>query len=118
MYVDGKKQVGEALGSIAGVNVAASYNVAMEQLPSILYAEVANTQANKGAERRTNLAYSIDIYSKTSTTSLASKVDDVMTALGFKRGTCLDLGDPSGLRHKNMKYTAVYDALTGMYYQE
>ena len=118
MYTEGKQRVANALATIEDVTVTASYNIAMKKLPSILYAEVVNTKANEGKEKRTNLAYSIDIYSDKSTTSIASKVDEVISALGFKRGQCLDLDDPSGLRHKNMKYIGVYDANTNRIYEK
>lgn len=122
MYTKGKKDVANALSTITGVTVTASYTKAMKNLPSILYSEVVNVPANKGSEKRTQLAYSIDIYSKTSTTYIASKVDEVLSALGLRRGQCLDLDQPDSetevLRHKNMKYTAVYDANTNRYYHE
>lgn len=118
MYTEGKKDVASALVVIQNVKVTASHSIAIANLPSILYSELLNTNGNKGNEVRTNLAYSVDVYSDTSTTILASQADDAMTGLGFKRGACIDLDDPSGIRHKNMKYTAVYDAITNKYYQE
>lgn len=116
MYTKGKEKVAQALSTIDGVHVAASYSVAMKQFPSILYAEVVNVPLSKGAEARTQLAYSIDIYSEKSTTELACAVDDALTRIGLKRGQCMDLDDPSGLRHKNMKYTGVYDTNTQLIY--
>lgn len=118
MYADGKKIVSDALATIANVTVTGSYKTGMKSLPCIIYSELVNTKASKGPELRTNLAYSIDIYSETSTTQLASQVDTKMSALGYKRGQCLDLDDPSGLRHKNMKYTGVYDWMTNRIYEE
>lgn len=117
MYTDGKKLVSDALATIPNVTVTASYEVGMKNLPCIIYSEVVNTKACKGAEKRTNLAYSIDIYSEVSTTGLAKQVDEKMANLGLVRGTCLDLDDPSGLRHKNMKYTGVYDVNTNKIYE-
>lgn len=116
MYTKGKELVAQALSTIEGAAVAASYNLAMKQFPSILYAEVVNIPINKGKEARTQLAYSIDIYSEKSTTELACAVDDALTRIGLKRGQCMDLDDPSGLRHKNMKYTGVYDTNTQLIY--
>lgn len=118
MYVDGKKNVAAALATITGATVTGNYQTGMKSIPCIIYKELVNTKATKGPELRTNLAYSIDIYSNTSTTSLASMVDEKMAALGYKRGQCLDLDDPSGLRHKNMKYTGVYDYMTNRIYEE
>lgn len=118
MYTEGKTLVAQALSTIKGATISASYNIAMKQFPSILYAEVVNVPISKGKEARTQLAYSIDIYSEKSTTELACAVDDALTGLGLKRGHCADLDDPSGLRHKNMKYTGVYDANTKLIYQE
>lgn len=118
MYTKGKQKVSDALATIQGVTVTASYNVAMKSLPSILYAELVNTKANEGEEKRTNLAYSIDIYSETSTTKISGQVDEVISALGFKRGQCLDLDDPSGIRHKSMKYSGVYDKNTNRIYEK
>lgn len=118
MYTEGKQRVANALATIDGVTVTASYNIAMSKLPSILYAEVVNTKANEGKEKRTNLAYSMDIYSNTSTTNIASKVDEAISAIGLKRGQCLDLDDPSGVRHKSMKYSGVYDYNTNKIYEK
>ncbi len=117
MYTKGKELVAQALSTIKGATVAASYSIAMKQFPSILYAEVVNVPISKGVEARTQLAYSIDIYSDKSTTELAHAVDEALTGLGLKRGQCMDVDDPSGLRHKNMKYTGVYDANTKRIYQ-
>ena len=117
MYTEGKKLVSDALDSIPNVTVTASYEVGMKNLPCIIYSEVVNTKACKGFEKRTNLAYTIDIYSESSSTTLASQVDEKMANLGFVRGTCLDLDDPSGLRHKNMKYAGVYDVNTNRIYE-
>lgn len=117
MYTKGKQDVANAL-RVINATVTASHSMAMKKLPSILYKEVVNIPACKGNEKRTQLAYVIDIYSDTSTTNLANEVDNALTALGLKRGQCLDLDDPSGLRHKNMKYTGIYDANTNRYYYE
>lgn len=118
MYTLGKQTVANVLADIPNVTVTSSRNKGMKSLPAIIYSEVVNTKANKGTEKRTNLAYSIDIYSESSTTSLASQVDNKMANLGFSRGQCLDLTDPSGLNHKNMKYTGVYDSNTNKIYEE
>lgn len=118
MYTGGKKLVGDALAEITGVTVTGSYEVGMKSLPCIIYSELVNTKASKGQELRTNLAYGIKIYSTSSTTKIASQVDEKMSSLGFKRGQCLDLDDPSGLRHKDMKYSGVYDWFTQRIYEE
>ena len=39
----------------------------------------------------------------------ACDVDDVMSSLGFLRTTCADVPDPSGLKHKQMRYEAIID---------
>ena len=48
-------------------------------------------------------------WSKTSTSQTACDVDDVMSSLGFLRTTCADVPDPSGLKHKQMRYEAIID---------
>ena len=118
MYVYGKKNVADALDNITGATVTGNYQAGMKSIPCIIYKELVNTKASKGPELRTNLAYSIDIYSNTSTTSLASQVDEKMAALGDKRGQCLELEEPRGLRNKNRKYTGVYDGMTDSIYEE
>lgn len=118
MYTEGKKLVSDALAEIPNVTVTGNYNVGMKSLPCIVYKELVNEKASKGPEIKTNLAYSIDIYSESSTTTIAGQVDEKMANLGFRRGTCPDLDDPSGLRHKNMKYTGVYNWLNKRIYEE
>ena len=48
-------------------------------------------------------------YIRNSTSQIACDVDDVMTTLGFLRTSCSDVPDPSGLKHKQMRYEAIID---------
>ena len=50
-----------------------------------------------------------------STSQTACDVDDVMSSLGFLRTTCADVPDPSGLKHKQMRYEAIIDCKNNLF---
>ena len=48
----------------------------------------------------------------------AVQVDAALSALGLKRTMCADVDDPSGRKHKQMRYEMVIDVKTQRVYHE
>lgn len=116
MY-DAKSQVAKKLAEISGVNVAASHEMGMKSIPCIIYSEADNRPVSRASERLVDAVYKIDVYSNTSTTSIVNSVITKMDSLGLIRDFCQDLDDPSGLRHKTMRFKGIIDTQTEIVYQ-
>ena len=67
-------------------------------------------------EQKAYCRYRIDIFSRKSTSAAAVAVDAVLATLGLKRTQCADVEDPSGMKHKQMRYEMVIDVETGQVY--
>ena len=78
----------------------------------VMYAEEQNSVYERvgNKESKTLLEYRIDIWDPESTSEAACKVDDAIAALGLVRTLCQDAnGDPSGWKHKVMRYKGILD---------
>ena len=78
----------------------------------IIYTEEQNSVYERAANKETKslLEYRIDIWNPESTSDAALKVDDAIAALGLVRTMCQDAdGDPSGWKHKVMRYKGILD---------
>lgn len=78
----------------------------------IVYNEVQNSVYEwvNGRESKSNLEYLIEIWHDESTSSAALAVDAAISALGLRRTMCQDVnGDPSGWKHKVMRYKGILD---------
>lgn len=67
-------------------------------------------------EQKAYCRYRIDIWARRSTSAAAVAVDQAVAALGLKRIQCMDVEDPSGLKHKQMRYEMVIDVKTKQVY--
>ena len=67
-------------------------------------------------EQKAYVRYRIDIWAKRSTSAAAVAVDKAIAALGLLRTQCMDVEDPSGLKHKQLRYEMVIDVKTGQVY--
>lgn len=67
-------------------------------------------------EQKAYVRYRIDIYDRRSTSQVAVEVDNQIAALGLKRTSCSDVEDPSGRKHKQMRYEMVLDVNSGQVY--
>lgn len=67
-------------------------------------------------EQKAYCRYRIDIWAKKSTSTTAVEVDKVIAALGLKRTQCMDVEDPSGFKHKQLRYEMVIDVKTKQVY--
>lgn len=92
-------------------NVSDSYPQQFSELPAVQYVEEENKveEFTDGKEQSSYIRYRIDIWDNKSTSQTAVKIDDVMSTLGFLRTSCSDVPDPSGLKHKQMRYEAIID---------
>lgn len=117
MY-DAKSQVAKKLAEIPGVNVATSHKLGMKSIPCIIYNEADNRPLSKGNERLVDVVYKVDVYVSVSTSTIVGLVIDKMYELGLARDFCQDLDDPSGLRHKSMRFKGVIDTKTETIYQK
>lgn len=78
---------------------------------SIQYMEEDNkvAETTSRGETKSYVRYRIDIWSRKSTSAAAVAVDSVLFPLGLKRIQCMDVEDPSGLKHKQMRYEGIID---------
>lgn len=95
-------------------NVTDSYPKSWENLPAVQYMEEENNVAEwtDDREQKSYCRYRVDIWNNRSTSEVALKIDQAISALGLKRSQCMDVDDPSGLKHKVMRYEMVIDVNT------
>lgn len=106
-----KDQVYGALKSELGENISDQYPKDWADFPAVQYTEEDNRvheQTGEG-ETKSYVRYRVDIWHNRSTSESALKVDLAMSGLGLVRTGCQDAPDPSGLKHKVMRYEAIID---------
>lgn len=99
-------------------NVTDYYPRDWEQDLSIQYMEEDNKVAEEATrgETKSYVRYRIDIWSRRSTSATAVAVDEALSPLGLKRSQCMDIEDPSGLKHKQMRYEGIIDVRSRQVY--
>lgn len=106
--------------SLKGIceNVSDSYPSDWAILPAIQYIEEDNKvyEYTDGKEDKSYVRYKIDIWHNRSTSQFAIEVDEKISVLGLQRTMCQDVADPSGLKHKVMRYEGVIDNETEFVY--
>lgn len=112
-----KDEVYKALLKVTD-NVTDSYPKDWAKEPAIQYMEEDNkvVEYTDMKEQKAYVRYRIDIYHSMSTSSAAVAVDSAMAALGLLRTQCQDVDDPSGRKHKQLRYEMVIDVETGQVY--
>lgn len=112
-----KDQIYAAIKDIAE-NVSDGYPKEWGKLPAIQYTEEDNAVAEwvDGKESKAHLLYRIDIWNNDSTSITALEIDKAISALGLRRSACGDVADPSGMKHKVMRYEGIIDVDTEMVY--
>ena len=112
-----KDKVYEALLAVTD-NVSDHYPRDWEKDIAIQYMEEDNkvVEYTDMEEQKAYCRYRIDIWSRKSTSGAAVAVDRAIAALGLKRIQCADVEDPSGLKHKQMRYEMVIDVRTEQVY--
>lgn len=118
MY-DIKPKVNDLLEGIVGEdNVSDSYPDSFESLPYISFYELNNDDVYKISEELyTEIVIQIDIWHNRSAGALARQVNDVMNSIGLKRDFARDIQDPSGIKHKTMRFKAKINNRTKIMYQ-
>lgn len=117
-----KEQVYAALAAKFD-NVSDQYPHDWAVLPAVQYTEEDNRvmeRSNEG-ETKAYVRYRVDIWHNTSTSPAALLVDRALgipmadyqepgdEPLGLSRTACSDTPDPSGLKHKVMRYEGIID---------
>lgn len=99
-------------------NVTDLYPTDWQKDFAIQYTEESNYVFEKTdeEEQTSYLRYRIDVWSDKSTSEMVLKVDTEISKLGLVRIECADVPDPSGRRHKQMRYEGVIDNKTEMVY--
>lgn len=92
-------------------NVNDTYPSDWTTFPVIQYIEEDNSMHTKtnDKEQLANVRYKIDIWNDKSTSDIAVAIDGVLSSLGLERIQCLDVPDPSKLKHKVMRYEGIID---------
>lgn len=92
-------------------NVSDGYPKDWAKLPAIQYMEENNSvyEWTDDTEQKAKLLYRIDIWHNQSTSNAAVEVDAALSKLGLRRIQCNDVDDPSGLKHKVMRYEGILD---------
>ena len=111
-----KDQIYSALAGAFG-NVTDQYPKDWAELPAVQYTEEDNKSLDREVliyntaqgEEKSYVRYRVDIWHNRSTSESALKVDKALAALGLVRTLCQDTPDPSGLKHKVMRYEAIID---------
>lgn len=108
-----KDEVYAALCTVTD-NVTDFYPRDWEQDIAIQYIEEDNKvmEYTDMEEQKAYCRYRIDIWARKSTSAAAVAVDQAVAALGLKRIQCMDVEDPSGFKHKQMRYEMVIDVKT------
>lgn len=112
-----KDEVYNALLSVTK-NVTDHYPSSWEQNLAIQYMEEENkvVEYSDIEEQKAYCRYRIDIWSRESTSETAVAVDAAISALGLLRTQCMDVEDPNGWKHKQMRYEMVIDVQTKQVY--
>ena len=69
----------------------------------------ASSSAEGMREDKALVRYRIDIWNNHSTSEISLRVDEAMKVTGLKRIACADVTDPSGMKHKQMRYEGIID---------
>lgn len=101
-------------------NVTDCYPKDWEKDLSIQYMEEDNkvVEYTDMREQKAYIRYRIDIWHRKSTTAAAVAVDTAIENLGLLRTGCQDVDDPSGRKHKQMRYEMVIDVNTKEVYHD
>lgn len=90
-------------------NVSDSYPTNWVDFPTIQYTEEDNSvyERTDDKEASAKVRYRIDIWHNKSTSETALLVDKAIASLGLVRTGCTDVPDPSGMKHKQMRYEGI-----------
>ena len=91
--------------------VTDSYPSNWEEDLAIQYMEEENrvAETTSRGETKSLVRYRVDVFHRRSTSEAAVRVDAAIAPLGLKRIQCTDVEDPSGRKHKVMRYEGIID---------
>lgn len=117
MY-DVKPIVKQLLEAIPGVTVSDAYPTDWTKLPHISFYEIANVDPAKfSGQPLVDVSIQVDVWHNQSTGALAAQIDERMNSIGFRRQFAADVPDPSGIKHKTMRYRGLVDTRHMRVYQ-
>ena len=105
-----KDQVYAALDAVFE-NVTDQFPKAWAALPAVQYTGEDNKvyEYTDNKEDKAYVRYRVDIWNNRSTSEAAMQVDAALADLGLVRILCQDTPDPSGMKHKVMRYEGIID---------
>lgn len=104
-----KDKVFEALDDVFE-NVSDQYPKDWASLPAVQYIEEDNkVHERTNKEEKAYVRYRVDIWDNKSTSQSALTVDEALSGIGLVRTLCQDASDPSGMKHKVMRYEGIID---------
>ena len=105
-----KDQVYRALSEVLE-NVSDQYPKDWERLPAVQFVEEENRVYERtwNKEDKAYVRYRVDIWHNRSTSGTSLTVDEAISKLGLVRIACQDIPDPSGLKHKMLRYEGIID---------
>lgn len=112
-----KEQVYSALLAVTD-NVSDTYPKDWANFPTIQYVEEDNSvyERTDNTEQLAKVSYKVDIWHNQNTSETALAVDKAISVLGLVRTMCSDKPDPSGLKHKVMRYEGIIDMNSDIVY--
>ena len=92
-----------------GADVSDEFPKEWKKFPKVTFTEEQNDvyEWTDNEEKSARIGYRIDVWDKTSTSTVAAEVDAVMSALGFYRTMCIDVPVAETYKHKQMRYEAI-----------
>lgn len=108
-----KDQIYSAIKNLTE-NVGDTYPRDWSTLPAIQYCEEDNRvyEWTDNKEQTAYVRYRFDIWDNVSTSNMAVQLDRCVSQLGLRRTQCTDVEDPSGLKHKQLRYEGIIDVTT------
>ena len=109
-----KEEVYKVLCTVSD-HVSDSYPSTWAEDSTIQYTEEQNnvweasSEGEKVRDDKSLVRYRVDIWNRNSTSLTALAVDEAMKETGLKRIECQDVPDPSGMKHKQMRYEGIID---------
>lgn len=112
-----KDEVYKALLTVTD-NVSDVYPKEWANFPAIQYTEEDNSvfERTGNQEDKARVRYRIDVWDNHSTSEVALAIDKAVSDLGLVRTSCADTPDPSGLKHKQMRYEGIIDMHSDIVY--
>ena len=93
-------------------NVSDTYPKNWAKYPAIQYMEEENkvVEWTDDKEQKSYVRYRIDIWDNISTSATALAIDErIANDTGLIRIQCVDIDDPSGLKHKTIRYEGIIE---------